>query len=223
VASLSAVLSEKDPRLDERALQASVFEPALEAHRRAQGGGSGIDVAASTYGGTQIVALNGDTLSIQHVMLPAELCLETWFSGRSASTSALIARVSAFRARDPRGYRELLRVQTDASARAVDAVVRGEATRFIRARTAQQRALFELGRAANAEIVTRDLETLHLLAERGGAVLLPSGAGGGDVALYAAPVPSGPEFRQTAENLGYRRIEPLTLSARGVHRLPSAL
>src|SRR5262245_37809403 len=54
VASLGAVALRDLGPLSDDALAAQVFEPALAAHRAAQGGGSGIDVAASTYGGVLI-------------------------------------------------------------------------------------------------------------------------------------------------------------------------
>src|SRR5262245_13182412 len=50
-AILVASLAAADERefASERALRESIWEPALTAHRSAQGGGSGIDVAASTW------------------------------------------------------------------------------------------------------------------------------------------------------------------------------
>lgn len=50
VASLAALELATDPALSDDALCARVYERALVAHRAAQGGGSGVDVAASQRG-----------------------------------------------------------------------------------------------------------------------------------------------------------------------------
>ncbi|HVZ32005.1 MAG TPA: hypothetical protein VG963_06250, partial [Polyangiaceae bacterium] len=50
-----------------------------------------------------------------------------------------------------------------------------------------------------------------------GAVVLPSGAGGGDIVLWLSDRPSQREFRDLATSLGHHLL-PLTMHARGVYR-----
>ena len=59
-------------------------------------------------------------------------------------------------------------------------------------------------------------------AKREDAVVLPSGAGGGDIALYAAPATPSAELIGLAAKVGYRRLPEMTLEARGVHAVAIA-
>jgi phosphomevalonate kinase len=63
--------------------------------------------------------------------------------------------------------------------------------------------------------VTPAVRTLHERAMPG-ATVIPSGAGGGDVSLYAGLAPSSAEFRRAADALGLFLLD-VELGARGVH------
>src|SRR5690606_11058374 len=85
VAALAAVRAPE--YADDDALRRATERPALRAHREAQGGGSGIDVAAAVRGGTLIARRAGpDALGLDSVELPSALRVELWASGVSAST-----------------------------------------------------------------------------------------------------------------------------------------
>jgi phosphomevalonate kinase len=205
VASLAALeLAASGPLADEP-LRKRVLPRALDAHARAQGGGSGIDVAASTHGGTLLVCRRAGGLEIEPIRLPA-LHVEVWSSQQAASTPALIARV-----------RELpLAEQASAAQAAADAVRQGDGAALVRALGAQLEALERLGRAAGAPIVTEAVRELASLARAAGSIVLPSGAGGGDIALYVGPSAPASELVDRARALGHEKLE-LSLDARGVH------
>jgi hypothetical protein len=81
----------------------------------------------------------------------------------------------------------------------------------------EQRArLSELGRAAGCPIVAAALAEPDRLAERRGAVVIPSGAGGLEVVLWMGLKPSDPDVVAALTRSGLERLE-LTLGARGVH------
>lgn len=222
VASLGARVLERMPDASDAVLAAEVFAPALAAHRAAQRGGSGVDVAASTYGGVLAYRRgHADVPELRAVALPSGLEVEVYFSGESASTPALIARVDALAASEPSLHAALLGAQTAAASEAEAAVLAGDAARFVRALAEQRRVLAELGERAGAGIVTNACRALAELAEREGGTALPSGAGGGDVSIFAGVRASSPEFRALAERLGHERL-PLSLGARGVHACPRA-
>jgi phosphomevalonate kinase len=201
------------PASDE--LRQHVFRRALSAHRAAQGGGSGIDVAASTFGGTLLYELTGGAPRFEAVELPAGLCFEIWACPSSASTRELLGRVEALRVADPRAHAELLGAQAAASRSAAERLERGDAAGFLAALLGQNRALQALGRAAGAPILTADLLALSPQAEAEGGVLLPAGAGGGDIAWFVGHASSSPDLRAA---LGRRShiLLPLALSAPGV-------
>jgi phosphomevalonate kinase len=64
--------------------------------------------------------------------------------------------------------------------------------------------------------VTPDTRELADLARADGAIVLPAGAGGGDVALYMGENPPSAELVRRRDALGHSRIS-LSLGARGVH------
>jgi phosphomevalonate kinase len=201
VASLGAVELARDPALDRPALIARVFGPALSAHARAQGGGSGVDVASSTYGGVIAARRTPTGLDVSEVRLPDEVSIEILVAPDSASTRDLIRSVRALEARDPVAFAGLFGAQVEASERAAAALSRADAAAFIAALSDQERALSALGRAAGANIVTPELERLAEAARRVGAAALPAGAGGGDIALWVSAGAALP-----AELSGFTRL-----------------
>ncbi len=233
VASLAALEAERSGSTEN--LGPRVIESALAAHREAQGGGSGIDVVAAALGGTLVVrreaaaaghrvdaADRGESttpsvrpLHVESLPLPADLHLEVWVMGAPASTSELVRQVLSLEEREPAHFAHLLGAQTTAALRGEAALRAKSARDFVAALAAQHEALSALGDASGAPIVT---DAVRLLNERAmpGATVLPSGAGGGDVSLYAGLAPSNGEFRRAAQALGLFLLE-VRLGARGVH------
>lgn len=200
---------------DEDALRASLLAPALAAHRRAQHGGSGLDVAASVRGGVLRFERSGDPLRpvVEPQPLPTGLVIEIFASDRAASTTELRGRVDALRERDPDSWRALFRRLGDGATAAAAATT---AAAFVTAIAAQIDALGELGTGARAAIVTPEVEALRPAARAEAASFGPSGAGGGDVALFIGTATSSEAFRRAAAAAGLERLDA-GLGARGVH------
>ena len=214
VASLAARLVAEHGLLDDGELVERIFAQALAAHARAQGGGSGVDVAAAAYGGTLCYRRTQHEPSVTRVSLPPAVVVETWWSGEPATTSGLVRRVHELRDRDAETFATLMGAQADAARRAERAVLAGDAAGFVSALHGQRAALAALGRLAGADIVTAAAARLASAASP--AAVLPAGAGGGDVLLHVGLEPSGADFRAVAAELGHRLV-PLGLGARGVH------
>jgi phosphomevalonate kinase len=215
VASLAAV----DERQfeSEQALRQAVWEPALAAHRCAQGGGSGVDVAASTWGGTLIAQRAGaHDLRVEAASVPTDLIVEVWTSPVAASTPALLAAVARLRDRAPELHRSLLDRLGTAAARAATAFRNAKSLDLIAELNTQRLGFEALGQAAGAHIVTPEVARLARLAPADAAVL-PSGAGGGDIVLWCSTKPSPTAFRELAAELEHKLL-PLQIHARGVHR-----
>lgn len=217
VASLGALRSAERGALPDRELAEAVFAPALAAHARAQAGGSGIDVAASSFGGVLVAARVHGGLSVTPGALPTGLHLEVWCSPEPASTPALLAQVAALKAAHPGAHARWMQAQAEAAEAARDALTNGSAAGLIDALCRQHVALRELGRSAGAPIVTPAMAELHALAQRQQACLLPSGAGGGDASIFAGLTPSSAAFAERALSLHQRPLR-VTLGARGVHQ-----
>jgi phosphomevalonate kinase len=204
-------------------LCAAVLEPALTAHAAAQGGGSGVDVAASAHGGTLLARLRAARLEVERVKLPDLVHLELWACGQSASTPELLAAVRQLRQRSSDRHRALLGAQADAAEAAARALLENGAAGFVDALSEQHECLYRLGQAAHVPIVTPEVRELHREARRAGAVVLPAGAGGGDIALYAGPAAPPRLLMRRMGELGYLRLDDTTLSAPGVHGIPTPL
>lgn len=213
VAALAALELERAPALDDATLGRRVLPRALDAHRRAQGGGSGIDVAACALGGTLVARRVDGELDLRAVRLPAGLVLEVWAGGAPASTPDLVARVEAL---DASLLAAHLAVLGRAAERAVAALDAGSAADLIAALHEQREELGRLGDSAGAPIVTQDVARLAATALEENAVVIPSGAGGGDVALFVGRAPPSESLRELVRALGHERLE-LELGARGAH------
>ncbi len=205
-----------EPALGEAELRERVFGQALAAHRAAQGGGSGVDIAASVYGGTLAFTRRDAAPVARAVHLPPELVLEAWWSGVPARTPALLASVRELGAREPARHRELLQQQAEAAHEALAAVEAEDVPALLVALESQCRTLDALGEAAAVPIVTAAARELAECARAEGAVALPAGAGGGDILLHYGRAPSSAAFRELALRHGHRALE-LGFAARGVH------
>ncbi len=215
VASMASLSHVPDDELAD-----SLFLGALEAHQSAQGGGSGIDVAAACFGDVLQCSLRDDGgLEVLAHALPDGLAVDCWACPGAASTRDMLAAVRELAERDPAAHESCLaRARTGAEAAASAA----DADELIAAIEAQRVALGELGKRAGVPIVTDEVAALAKLARRQGACFAPSGAGGGDVALLFRRSTSDTlvhEFRSRAERAGLFHV-PMQVGAAGVHRLP---
>ncbi|MFS8066589.1 MAG: hypothetical protein ACMG6S_09490 [Byssovorax sp.] len=216
VASIAAASGERLPRAPSGSLADAVFPAAYAAHRRAQPGGSGIDVAASAYGGVITATIREGGLDVAPHRLPEGTVVEVFASPVSASTGDLIRKVRAFAAADEARYRRLL----DAAARGSEAAKAATTTTaMVAAIVAQLDALAELGDLSGAGIVTPEAAALRPEAAAEGATFGPSGAGGGDIAVYIGRSRSSERLRNLAQTHRYTLLD-LAIGAPGVSAIP---
>lgn len=180
----------------------ALFWLTLEAHRRAQGGvGSGIDVAASVFGGA--LSYCRDRLP-EGLAMPAGIELCAVDAGQAASTPTLVRGVQELRERRPRVYARVLGRLADAAEAGVRALRGGDADALMSAAGAYAEGLRELGSAAGVDIVSAAHRQLAGLAAEHGVVYKPSGAGGGDLGLgFARSAASREAFEGAARRAGY--------------------
>jgi phosphomevalonate kinase len=216
VASLAASIGDRFS--GDRPLRDALFPIALAAHRQAQGGGSGVDVAASVFGGVLLAHLapeqRGRNLEVDPFHLPAGTHVDVFASPVSAITRDLLARVASLAARDPGRHRACL----DAAARGARAAVEAPSVpALVMAISAQTDALTALGEAAGAPIVTEEVISLRPIADAEGGTFAPSGAGGGDIAIFVGRTSSSAAFRQAAAARGLSLLD-LKVGAPGAGR-----
>jgi phosphomevalonate kinase len=156
-----------------------------------------------------------DASTARTVTLPTGIELHAFWSGTSARTSDLLARVAALRARQG----DCLARLREVAAAAASAVDEGDAPAFVGAARQTGDALEELGRAADAPIVPPAFAALARLAADAGAAFLPSGAGGGDVAVWLGIASPSAPFLAQAGTLGMRALR-LSVDRGGVRPLP---
>lgn len=143
---------------------------AFAIHRAVQGGGSGLDVAASLVGGL-IRFQAGGALQLQLVLHPSII-----WSGWSASTGPRVQRYQRWEGRER---------FVEASTALVDHLLE-EPIRLL-----EENATLLLAMAAEAglDYLTPGLARIMQLARAFGGAAKPSGAGGGDCAVALLPDP----------------------------------
>lgn len=209
VASLAARALARGEDVEDRAVRARLFASARVAHASAQGGGSGVDVAASVYGGVLRYALGNGEPQIRASVLPPGLVFQVYFAGSSARTSAMRQLVASARVARAAETSPVADAMARTATRAADAFESQDTAGFIALAREYGSLLALLGRAAQAPIVLPAHAELAADAEREGAAFLPSGAGGGDVAVWLGSGPPSHSFSERAEALA---LVPLTLS-----------
>src|SRR5690606_5924712 len=143
---------------------------------------------------------------------------EVWSCSSAASTSDFLRRVAALRKANPGLYEQRLALLGCAAEEARDACVERNAQRWLSALDAQAGGLDALGQSAGIPIFTSPVRTLRGLAAKENAVVVPAGAGGGDIALFVGQAPPSASLSQHRQRLGLETLR-LQLGARGVHLL----
>jgi phosphomevalonate kinase len=164
----------------------------IHLHRQLQHGhGSGVDIAASLYGGLLGFQLQRQQQRVsgaraQPLEWPQGLEIVWVWLGSPASTRHMIEDIELFRRQCPQEHRQHIEGMASISAAGLAAVQHGDATAMQQAIAAYGDAMQAFGEAAEAPIYTDDHRRLTALAKASGVAFKPSGAGGGDIALAAA-------------------------------------
>lgn len=193
-----------------KGIGAGTLDAAVEGHRDANAGkGSGVDVAASFYGGVLVATRQPSAVE----RLPiGGFDVAVLFTGASASTKDFVTACQGCRSWGARSAElaGLTRV-------GIDAWRSGDANGFFGRVRAYHRAMAELGVEAGVPIVTEVIDAIARYAEEGGASAKPSGAGGGDVAVVFG---AGTDLlHRIADRTGTRVVE-LAIDPAGVEEEP---
>ncbi len=216
VASLAAREAEAGASLSDPKVRAALFGRARAAHAKAQSGGSGVDVAASVYGG----ALRYVPGEASPVSLPSGLVLTVFACATSARTAELRELVDRLAETRPQVHRARLDELGAIAREAANAVDRADGTGFVTAVQRTATSLRRLGTEAGAPIVPAGFAELEEEAARHRAAFCVSGAGGGDVAVHVGPTRPSPDLLARARALGMFIVD-LELDEKGVRSTSS--
>ena len=178
-----------------QALDVERWLPTLvDLHRKLQNGkGSGVDVAASLYGGL-IEYQVGNQLTGEDYIPPSAQAIPTpkdvewmWiWLGQAASTRDFLNGMSVFREHRAQEYQSHMAELTQLSQDGVAAAHAGDSDALLQGINDYGLAMQRLGEAAHVPIYTDGHRRLAQLAKRFNVAFKPSGAGGGDIALAAS-------------------------------------
>ncbi len=221
VAGLGAALALEGMDLD--ASRDELARVALEGHRRAQGGGSGVDVYASAHGGVFATVLEGGRArAFEPLSWPDASDWRVLWTGEPVSTRDFVARVRALGATDADGYRRAMGRVREASEAFVQAMRRGDASALVRATDEHGRAMDALGQGAGVPIVTEPMRALRDAGASCGWAVKPSGAGGGDIVLAVGERGRGFEGLDACVSRLGLRVLAMRVSSRGAHTADSS-
>jgi phosphomevalonate kinase len=156
------------------------------AHRKLQGGsGSGIDVATAVAGGVIGIAARAEAEGLRTTPLdwPAGLHMLAIWSGNSASTPAMLARLQDYRTRQAGACAGHMARLGEIAGRTLSAWQHADVPAVLAALDSYASALQELDRDAGIGIYGGGHTAMRELARAHGAVYKTSGAGGGDFGL----------------------------------------
>ena len=206
-ATAGAVFATHGHSLQDSTVARQVFECAFEGHASIAPQGSGVDVAASTFGGF-LRFRRGDEFQLERLSAPVGLCIELVWTGHAARTSDLVAKVGELRERAPGEYRQRMARLGAVAADFVDAFRDGSAADVILTAESYAVQMANLGDSAGAPIVEAQLRRAAELAGRFSGSAKPCGAGGGDVAVaFFADPAAADAFKLACKDEGLHPIE----------------
>ena len=188
--------------------QSFTFDDLYRMHGELQGSnGSGLDIAASIYGGV-IVYQNKHTEPIE---LHTDIHLSYVYSGYGTRTGQMLDRFSLWREKGDRG---LIHNWLEAASSVVACI--SDPDEFIRAISHQTDLLERMDNDAKIGIFSSEHQTARSLAQNEGLVYKPSGAGGGDMGIAIGTDPDA--LRRFERNVANTSLilEHMSISESGV-------
>ena len=161
------------------------FSRAVDAHRQFQGGlGSGVDIAASVVGGVLAYRRSVDhRLQMQRLAWPTALKVAAVWTGKSASTRAMLHDLATWRQQYPRKFARQLAHLSHLAEAGATAFEAQRSSDFLEIVGSFADALKSLGEKAGINIFSPEHRQLEKLALDHQLLYKPSGAGGGDFGL----------------------------------------
>jgi phosphomevalonate kinase len=188
VGLISALLQFGDNDFNPMRQSNQIFEAALRSHRNAQENiGSGIDVAASVFGGILKYKIQDPEFSIppfhEKLTIQPDLHILIIWTGKSASTSQFVRKVKAFKQTKSKDFERIINRMSAMSNSGIEAYAQKNISGFMEAIKQYSAAMKYLGEKSGIPIVSKIHQIISEIVIDGGGVYKPSGAGGGDLGI----------------------------------------
>lgn len=190
-----------------------LFRFSLAAHKKAQENvGSGIDIAASSYGGVlkYQVTLNkeGDALLPEVIENWADLPMLTIFTGQSESTRKMVFGVNQLKQERPKTYEELMKELRATAKEGLEAYQNRNVYGFMNAVKTYHIQMNMLGMNSGMPIVSDVHQKIARIVHLNAGAYKPSGAGSGDIGIaFAESTEKINMIRKTIEAEGFQCID----------------
>lgn len=136
-------------------------------------------------------------LAVRRLPPPRGLSLEVGWTGKPASTTGLVARLTESGWRESTAYREFARLSGQSVRAAAEALEQRDNTALLDQIRLLRKLLEEFDRDTRLGVFTEDLVALCDAAESENGAGKPSGAGGGDCGIALVPAGSAvPRLRE---------------------------
>ena len=191
VAIVKALFRLINKNIESKDVRNQLFRLSLAAHKKAQGNvGSGIDIAASSYGGVlhYRVGLNkkAEHLIPEKISPWEELPTLTVFTGSSESTRKMVFGVNEMKKKKPEAYNELMRELKSTSIEGCETYKSKNLFGFINAIKTYHVQMNLLGKNSGMPIISPVHQQIARIVHQSGGAYKPSGAGSGDIGIAFA-------------------------------------
>ncbi|MFZ1863034.1 MAG: hypothetical protein WAU39_02325 [Polyangiales bacterium] len=207
-ATAAAVFATHGHDLDDPESLQRIFACAYRGHASVAPRGSGVDVAASSFGGFLRFVRVGSELDVRPLRAPDELVIRLVWTGHAARTSQLLTEVHRLRDHDRNQYDWHMARLCQICAAFAAAFEAGRPGDVVSSAASYADAMRALGAAAKAPIVDKRLGRIVELAGRFSGSAKPSGAGGGDVAVaFFTDEHDATSFEKACKDAGLHPID----------------
>jgi len=161
-----------------------LFQIALQAHFEAQGKtGSGIDIAASAFGGVGIYSKIEKNLSFKHIKLPEDLYVIPIWTGYSTSTPQFVSKTNQLKQKKLKIYTQIMQELSELSTQGCEFILNDDTLSFLNVVNEYFESLDTLGKSAEIPIISDIHKKIAGIVKICNGFYKPSGAGGSDIGI----------------------------------------
>jgi len=132
-----------------------LFQIALQAHFEArEKTGSGIDIAASAFGGVGIYSKTTKNFSFETISLPEDLYIIPIWTGSSTSTPQFVSKTNQLKKQNKIKYNKVIQKLSDLSKQGCDYFLRNDSVNYMQIVDKYFLALETLGKSAKIPIIS---------------------------------------------------------------------
>ena len=182
--------------------------------------GSGIDIAASVFGGVLRYKVKKDSTAfspvVEKVSVPEDLQMRFVWTGRPASTVSFLKRIANFKRNNQSDYIRTMRWLIRLSQTGCRAFEKGDTMKFLETVDRFYENLDDLGHKSRIPIISDIHRRIAQIVSENGGYYKPSGAGGGDFGIIFSNQKSRIDrIAKRVEQAGFS-FPKLSVSADGV-------